>query len=129
MLYIKKLAGITVIVLAVMSLVSCTTMSNTVHPPKNSNFLSSYKGDVPSDKAKSVPIKKVYNLNVHNQDTVVPIILPPEIRPIWIVDHVNKNGDFVRGHWLFVKIRNSMWYIQAVTRKDFKDIIRELTSE
>lgn len=127
----RKMIKAMAIILTSLFLASCTnTMSNTIHPPKNNKFLPSYEGNVTGKKNKNIPkIKRVYNLNAHNQDLVVPIILPPEIRPIWIVDHVNENGDFIRGHWVFIKIRNSMWYIQAITRKDFKDIMRELTSE
>lgn len=104
------------------------TMNTEIKAPPNKRLLASYEGKV-SDNETTQMTKRVFNLNTHNTGKGVPLILPPEIRPLWIVDHVNSKGDLIRGHWVFVKIRNSMWYIQAITRKDFKDIIREMTSE
>ncbi len=106
----------------------CTSMNTEIKAPPNKKLLSSYEGSV-ADNGSVHKIRRVFNLNTHNTGKGVPLILPPEIRPLWIVDHVNSKGDLIRGHWVFVKIRNSMWYIQAITRKDFKDIIREMTGE
>lgn len=45
----------------------------------------------------------------------VPVVIPPEVERAWVVDHVNRDGDLVAGHWIFFK-RESRWYIQ--TRED-----------
>lgn len=42
----------------------------------------------------------------------VPVILPPEVRRVWIPDHINEEGDLVSGHWVYMKLRESNWFIE-----------------
>lgn len=42
----------------------------------------------------------------------LPIITPPEVLRVWVYDHVTPMGDMVVGHWVFLKLRDSKWFIE-----------------
>lgn len=42
----------------------------------------------------------------------VPILLPPEVERIWIYPHVTPTGELVTGHWIFIKVNDSKWYLE-----------------
>lgn len=42
----------------------------------------------------------------------LPIITPPEILRVWVYDHVTPVGDMVVGHWVFLRLRESQWYLE-----------------
>ena len=61
-----------------------------------------------------VPVKEVKPLFVRpspGQKPYTPVVIPPEVERIWVVDHVNEDGDLVAGHWVFIK-RPARWYIE-----------------
>jgi len=50
--------------------------------------------------------------NVNLESPYKPVITPPEVVPVWVYDHVTPDNTMVVGHWIFVKLRDSHWYIQ-----------------
>jgi len=43
----------------------------------------------------------------------VPIMLPPEVRRVWVPDHLNEEGDLVSGHWVYLLLSPSKWFLEA----------------
>ena len=121
----RKLVGLAIAVAVSLSISSCSTthavQKASAEPTKT--VLKSYTGRVEKEKV-SMEFKKLEWL--HNQDNAVPVILPPVVRPVWVVDHVTPEGVFIRGHWAFLKVRGFEWYIQAIQNDENPlELIRE----
>ena len=43
---------------------------------------------------------------------MVALITPPQVLRVWIFDHVTPTGEMVVGHWVFVKLEDSKWFIE-----------------
>lgn len=43
---------------------------------------------------------------------MVALITPPQVLRVWIYDHVTPTGEMVVGHWVFIKIEDSKWFIE-----------------
>lgn len=42
----------------------------------------------------------------------IPVLLPAEVAKIWIYPHVTPTVELVSGHWIFIKINDSKWYLE-----------------
>lgn len=42
-----------------------------------------------------------------------PVVLPPEIRRIWVLTHVGEDGNLVSGHWVYMRLHDWRWFIEA----------------
>lgn len=42
-----------------------------------------------------------------------PVVLPPEIRRIWVLTHVSPDGHLVSGHWVYMRLQDWRWFIEA----------------
>lgn len=67
--------------------------------------------DVAAKIRKDLTLKKAYGY----VKPYVPILDPPEVRMIWIPAHMAEGSDhaMVAGHWVYLKIRESEFYIQG----------------
>ena len=67
--------------------------------------------DVAAKIQKDLTLKKAYGYT----KPYVPILTPPEVRLVWIPDHMADGTDdaMVGGHWVYLKIRDSQFYIQG----------------
>ena len=45
----------------------------------------------------------------------VPVVQPADVRPVWIPAHKSKDSidALVSGHWVYVVVRSSRWFIDA----------------
>lgn len=43
----------------------------------------------------------------------VPVVLPPEIRRVWVLTHVGDDGTLVSGHWVYLRLHDWRWFIEA----------------
>jgi hypothetical protein len=43
----------------------------------------------------------------------VPVILPPEVRRVWVPTHENVEGELVSGHWVYVRFTDFRWFTDA----------------
>lgn len=46
-----------------------------------------------------------------------PVIVPPDVRRVWIVTHVNDEGELVQGHWVFLRLTDWQWAIERSARR------------
>jgi len=42
-----------------------------------------------------------------------PVVLPPEIRRVWILTHVSPDGTLVSGHWVYLRLHDWRWFIET----------------
>ena len=42
----------------------------------------------------------------------LPLVQPPEVRRVWITAHLNDLGDLVAGHWVYLMLRPSQWFLR-----------------
>lgn len=41
----------------------------------------------------------------------VPLVDPPRVQRVWIPAYVNSAGDLVAGHWIYLMLRSSEWFL------------------
>jgi len=44
---------------------------------------------------------------------VVPVVLPPEIRRVWVLTHIGPDGTLVSGHWVYLRLTDWRWFIET----------------
>ena len=43
----------------------------------------------------------------------VPVVLPPDIRRVWVPTHQNAEGELVAGHWVYLRLTDFRWFTEA----------------
>ena len=43
----------------------------------------------------------------------VPVVVPPDIRRVWVPTHENPDGELVAGHWVYLRVRDFRWFLDA----------------
>lgn len=42
-----------------------------------------------------------------------PVVLPPDIRRVWIPTHQSPEGELVAGHWVYLRLTDFRWFTAA----------------
>ena len=50
------------------------------------------------------------------QAPYMPLVVPPDVRRIWVPTHVTEDGNLVQGHWVFVPIKTWQWFVEQPLR-------------
>ena len=50
----------------------------------------------------------------------LPLVKPPEVKRVWITAHLNEAGDLIAGHWAYLMLRPSSWYLRYDGPREFK---------
>ena len=45
----------------------------------------------------------------------LPLVQPPEVRRVWVTAHLNEAGDMIAGHWVYLMLEPSQWYLRGYT--------------
>ena len=45
----------------------------------------------------------------------LPLVQPPEVRRVWVTAHLNNEGDMIAGHWVYLMLEPSQWYLRGYT--------------
>ena len=45
----------------------------------------------------------------------LPLVQPPEVRRVWVTAHLNEQGDLIAGHWVYLMLEPSSWYLRGYT--------------
>ena len=45
----------------------------------------------------------------------LPLVQPPEVRRVWVTAHLNAEGDLIAGHWVYLMLEPSQWYLRGYT--------------
>ena len=43
----------------------------------------------------------------------LPLVQPPEVRRVWVTPHLNESGDMIAGHWVYLMLEPSQWYLRG----------------
>ena len=47
-----------------------------------------------------------------------PVLVPPDVRRVWVPTHENAEGELVAGHWVFLRVRDARWFLDASAPRD-----------
>jgi hypothetical protein len=42
----------------------------------------------------------------------MPVVVPPDVRRVWVPTHENAEGELVAGHWVFLRVRDFRWFLE-----------------
>ena len=42
----------------------------------------------------------------------LPLVQPPEVRRVWVTAHLNREGDMIAGHWVYLMLEPSSWLLR-----------------
>ena len=42
----------------------------------------------------------------------LPLVQPPEVRRVWVTAHLNREGDLIAGHWVYLMLEPSSWLLR-----------------
>ena len=45
----------------------------------------------------------------------LPLVQPPEVKRVWVTAHLNEQGDLIAGHWVYLMLEPSQWYLRGYT--------------
>ena len=45
----------------------------------------------------------------------LPLVRPPDVRRVWVTAHLNEQGDMIAGHWVYLMLEPSQWYLRGYT--------------
>ena len=45
----------------------------------------------------------------------LPLVQPPEVKRVWVTAHLNAEGDMIAGHWVYLMLEPSQWYLRGYT--------------
>lgn len=43
----------------------------------------------------------------------LPLVRPPNVRRVWVTAHLNESGDLIAGHWAYLMLEPSSWYLKG----------------
>ncbi len=46
------------------------------------------------------------------QAPYMPLVVPPDVRRIWVPTHVTEDGSLVQGHWVFIPVKTWQWFVE-----------------
>ena len=47
------------------------------------------------------------------EEPYLPLVQPPEVRRVWITAHLNEAGDLIAGHWVYLMLAPSQWFLRG----------------
>ena len=42
----------------------------------------------------------------------LPLVQPPEVKRVWVTAHLNREGDLIAGHWVYLMLEPSSWLLR-----------------
>ena len=42
----------------------------------------------------------------------LPLVQPPQVQRVWITAHLNETGDLIAGHWVYLMLESSQWFLR-----------------
>ena len=48
----------------------------------------------------------------------VPVLVPPDVRRIWVPTHENAEGELIAGHWVFLRVRDFQWFLESAPARE-----------
>lgn len=64
------------------------------------------------DEAEGVPDLEAAGPALGPEVPYVPVVTPPKVQRVWIPAHVDDVGDMVAGHWIYLMLERSRWFVE-----------------
>jgi len=95
-------------------------MNSSLRPLSPLLFLLLLPGCSPIPSPESAPFADDPKLLVVSEtpgplatDPAVPVLAPPQVFPVWVPSHVDRERDLLVGeHWVFFKLTESEWFTE-----------------
>jgi hypothetical protein len=98
--------------LALLSALTCTSCARVTAlegPPQDLQTL--YQDAVGTPPP--APALQPKALPVGPEVPYTPIMHPPKLQRVWVPDHLNADGDLVAGHWVYLLLEPSRWFLET----------------
>lgn len=71
-------------------------------------------GSVDSDSERARHALESFSTyrRAHAPQPAAPVVMPAEVRLMWVPDHLNKAGDLVPAHYYYLKVMDDRWAVQ-----------------
>jgi hypothetical protein len=60
------------------------------------------------------PTLQAKPLAVGPEAPYTPVMQPPQIQRVWVPDQLNRHGDLVSGHWVYLLLERGQWSLETV---------------
>ena len=94
----------TVLVLAALTLGACAT--TTLPSPSMHEALATAEEAGRESQPPTADVGQSFGY----QAPYMPLVVPPDVRRIWVPTHVTEDGSLVQGHWVFVPVKTWQWF-------------------
>ena len=65
------------------------------------------------DEAVDVPALKPTAGALGPEAPYLPLVRPPQVQRVWITAHLNDSGDLIAGHWVYLMLESSQWFLRG----------------
>lgn len=96
----------TVLILAPLALGACAT--TTTPSPSMHEALAAAEAAGTSAQ----PATAAFRSSFGYQAPYLPLVVPPDVRRIWVPTHVTEDGSLVQGHWVFIPVKTWQWFVE-----------------
>jgi hypothetical protein len=88
---------------------ACTRVTALEGPPQDLQALYQETVGTPPP----APALQPQRLPVGPEALYTPIMQPPRVQRVWVPDHLNAEGDLVAGHWVYLLLEPSRWFLET----------------
>jgi hypothetical protein len=96
----------TVLVFAALAVGACAT-TPPPSPSMHEALAAAEAAGTPGDQAAATA-----RHSFGYQAPYMPLVVPPDVRRIWVPTHVTEDGSLVQGHWVFVPVKTWQWFVE-----------------
>ena len=101
-----------VLVLAACGLGACA--SSATPSPSMHEALAAAEGARTESQPPAAAVKRTFGYQAPH----TPLVVPPDVRRIWVPTHVTEEGSLVQGHWVFVPVTTWQWFVERPLNSD-----------
>jgi hypothetical protein len=95
--------------LSALALMACAATPPLQGPPTDPQMLY----DEVTQPHREAPPLQPRALPVGPEAPYTPIMQPPVVQRVWVPDHLNADGDLVSGHWVYLLLEPSRWFLET----------------
>lgn len=94
---------------AVTLIAGCGFFSKTI-PPSPSMHAALESASASSDPSTAAGVTAVTTQSTFGfQAPYMPVVIPPDVRRVWVPTHTNAENELVQGHWVFLRLTDWQW--------------------
>ena len=102
--------GLGLLLLAPLALTACTRVTALEGPPQDLHTVYTEALVAPHQP----PTLQAKPLAVGPEAPYTPVMHAPRIQRVWVPDQLNSTGDLVSGHWVYLLLERSQWFLETL---------------